>query len=523
MIGRMCGILVIFISTLFGALAGPAELDEMGVVAKAREMMVQHPSFHTLNADLARRILITFCEQLDPLKVYLLKEEVAEWIHPSQEMVEGVIISFQEGTFTPFETLFLRMEEAIARRHLLDKKVEGSAIPEKVRIRVNEFDWAESVDALEARLILLRSVQLEAISHLDTSLRENGLCRLTKQQHLFEQHRLPEDAVLFSRTLCTFIMKAFAEALDSETAFYTPAEAMQLVVGLQQRLFGIGVLLRDDADGFSVVKIVEGGPADQQGGLALGDKIIAIDNHPVIGLDILDAVELIRGQPGSCIEIKVLRKDEKLGEMAPFQLTLNRGEVVVKESRYSSKVKPVANGVLAYLRLHSFYQDTEASSCSDLRAAILALKNQYDVKGLILDLRCNPGGLLTQAVAVAGLFLDKGVVVSIPDDEGNLLHMRNLGGKKEWNGPLIVLMNRGSASASEIVAQVLQDWEGPLSLATTARLERVLSKSLRSPPMGEPHPTLKGSIRSQEAVTTPFQGRARNLLGFDLILLFLVS
>ncbi len=458
MIGKMCGVLVLFVSTLFGALAGPAELDEMGVVAKSNEMMVQHPSYHALNRDLAKRLLVTFCEQMDPLKVYLLKDEVAEWMHPSQEMEERVITSFQEGTFTPFESMFLRMEEAIARRHLLDKRVDQAAIPEKVRVRVNEFDWADSVDGLVERLILLRSVQLEAISHLDASLRENGLWRLKKQQHLFEQHRLPEDAVLFSRTLCTFIMKAFAEALDSESAFYTPAEAMQLVVGLQQRLFGIGVLIRDDADGFSVIKIVEGGPADQQGGLVLGDKIIAIDNQPVIGLDILDAVELIRGQPGSLIDLKVLRKDEKSGKMVPLHLSLHRGEVVVKESRYSSQVKPIDNGVLGYLRLHSFYEDSDASSCSDLRAALCELKEKQDVKGLILDLRCNPGGYLKQAVGVAGLFLDKGIVVSTPDEEGNLIHSRNLAGKKEWNGPLIVLMNRGSASASEVVAQVLQDW-----------------------------------------------------------------
>jgi carboxyl-terminal processing protease len=252
-------------------------------------------------------------------------------------------------------------------------------------------------------------------------------------------------------------MKSFAEALDSQTAFFTPTEAKQLLIGMQQRLFGIGVLLRDDVDGFSVVKIVEGGPAEQQGNLALGDKIIAVDNDPVIGLDMLDVVEMIRGEPGSSVSLKVIRKNSA-SESSTMHIVIHRGEVVVKDLRYGSKIKPIKDGVIAYLRLHSFYQDAENSSYSDLLSSITELKKQHDVKGVILDLRCNPGGLLTQAVAVSGIFLDKGVVVSIHDEEGSLIHMRNLSSKKAWDGPLIVLINRGSASAAEIVAQVLQDW-----------------------------------------------------------------
>lgn len=513
MIRSVCGIFVLCFATLLGTMAGPAEIDEMGVVVKSAEMMAQHPYYHSVNRELARRLLITFCDELDPLKVYLLKEDVAEWIHPSQHMEEMVIASFQEGSFTLFETMFLKMEEAIGRRHLLDQKVEAKALPQKVRVRVNEFDWADSVGALERRLMLIRSMQLEAIQNLDASLRESSLNRLKKQQDLFEQHRLPPDLVLFSRTLCTFIMKAFAEALDAQTAFYTPAEAKQLLVGMQQHLFGIGVLLRDDADGFSVVKIVEGGPAERQGGLMLGDKIIAVDNEPVIGLDVLEVVEMIRGQPGSEVELKVMRKDKNNGPLTPVHIPIRRGEVVVKESRYGSQVKPIDKGVLAYLRLHSFYQDAEDSSSSDLRNAVLELTQHNDVKGIVLDLRCNPGGLLTQAVAVAGLFLDKGVVVSIPDESGNVIHIRNLNGKKVWDGPLVVLMNRGSASAAEIVAQVLQDWGRAIIIGDDRSFGKGSFQVFTLCPDGKTPPNPQGEYKITRGRYYTVSGKSPQLVG----------
>jgi carboxyl-terminal processing protease len=255
-------------------------------------------------------------------------------------------------------------------------------------------------------------------------------------------------------------MKAFASALDSETAYFTPNEARQLLISMQQRLFGIGVLLRDDIDGFSVLKLVEGGPAARQGGLVVGDKLIAVNDNPVIGLELHEVVELIRGEPGTFVSLKAVRKSEVNGQQKTdrFDVRIRRGEVVVQDLRYGSKVEPFEDGVIAYLRLHSFYQDAETSSYDDLLSSLEKIQQTNNVKGVILDLRCNPGGLLTQAVSVAGLFLQKGIVVSIKDESGEVVHLRNLTSKHAWNGPLIILISRASASASEIVAQTLQDW-----------------------------------------------------------------
>jgi carboxyl-terminal processing protease len=132
--------------------------------------------------------------------------------------------------------------------------------------------------------------------------------------------------------------------------------------------------------------------------------------------------------------------------------------VVLKESRYDSSFVPFGDGVIAYIKLYSFYQDPDSSSTIDITREINELKKNHNVKGIIFDLRYNAGGILSQAVSVTGLFITKGVVVSIKDEHGQIQHLRDLDGKTIWDGPLIVLINRASASASEIVAQTLQDY-----------------------------------------------------------------
>ena len=132
--------------------------------------------------------------------------------------------------------------------------------------------------------------------------------------------------------------------------------------------------------------------------------------------------------------------------------------MVLKETRLEKSYEPYGNGVIGHFHLFSFYQDPNSSSAGDLKEAILEMKKKQNLKGIVLDLRNNAGGLLPQAVSVTGLFISKGVVVSVKDNTGVVQHLRNIDGQPIWTGPLIVLTNRTSASAAEIVAQTLQDY-----------------------------------------------------------------
>ena len=214
-------------------------------------------------------------------------------------------------------------------------------------------------------------------------------------------------------------------------------------------------MLRDDLDGFTVVQIVEGGPASNAKELKVGDKIIAVNHESIAGMDITEAVERIRGPRGSSAILTILR-DTASAER--FDIVIVREEIVLTERRFSARTEPYGGGAIGYLALHSFYQDPRHSSYSDLKQALDEMKRSHNLHGLILDLRNNSGGLLPQAVDVTGLFIDRGVVVSIKDHTGAIQRFRNLNEEISWEGPLIVLINRTSASASEIVALALSDY-----------------------------------------------------------------
>ena len=500
-------------SSLLSTGVGPADITPLDVIDRSKEMMTYHPTFKTMNAELAARLLVTFCDELDPCKTYLLKSEVAEWMDPNPVLLEQVLVSFRTGQFRLFDQMLKRMGMAIERRAALERRLDADQLPKHVTLRINELDWADEVEELYQRIRTMRGAQIEAAEHLEETLRQTALQRLQKRRLAFEQLRTPKDPDLFCQTLATILMKSFANALDSESAFFTPSEAKQLLVGMQQRLFGIGVLLRDDIDGFSVIKLVEGGPAHRQKMLELGDKIIAVNDEPVIGLDLMEVVEMIRGEPGSTVNIKLVRmaNDEKTPKTQ--NVCLKRGEVVVRDLRFGSQAVPCEGGVIAHLRLHSFYQDAQTSSYADLLESLTQLQKENSVKGVILDLRCNPGGLLAQAVAVTGLFIDKGVVVSVKEDGGAYSHMRNITSKNIWDGPLVILLNRASASASEIVAQALQDWGRAIIIGDDRSFGKGSFQIFTLSPDGSVPPNPRGEYKVTRGRYYTVSGRTPQLVG----------
>lgn len=204
------------------------------------------------------------------------------------------------------------------------------------------------------------------------------------------------------------------------------------------------------------MKIIDGGPASCDTGLKVNDRVIAINKEPVVGLEITDAVELIRGEEGTRVNLTVLRQENETEER--LEIPITRGEVVIKEARIESSTIPFGDGVIAYIALYAFYQDPVHSSGADLYEEIAKIRKSHKIKGMIVDLRMNSGGVLPQAVTVTGLFITKGIVVSIKDNLGNIEHLREIDGKMSYDGPLIILTSKASASAAEIVAQTLQDY-----------------------------------------------------------------
>ncbi|MCB1118375.1 MAG: PDZ domain-containing protein [Chlamydiia bacterium] len=447
--------LLLFVPCLL--MAKLPELQPSDVTEKLQEIMEAHVYYKEMSPMLMGRVLKNYLEELDPVKTYFLKPEIEPWLDPSEETLNQVLSQYQQGNFDTFYQIRDVLVQAIERRHRLEEQIATVELPEKVKYAdFQKMDWLETEEELLTRLAKIRAMQVDATTKLSPDLKDKALQLIKKRQKKVEGNALNDDPDHVRNAVLSYFMKSAAAALDSHTVYFTPEEAKQFLISVQSRLFGIGAALRDDLNGFSIIKIIDGGPASRGGELQLKDRVIAVNGEPVVGMEITDAVQLIRGEEDTQVVLTVVRQVDE--EEKTLHITITRGEVVLKEARFESSVEPFGDGVVAYLRLFTFYQDPDHSSAGDITKELNRLKKEYNIKGVVLDLRDNTGGLLAQAVAVTGLFISRGVVVSIKDADGNVQHLRDIDGETIWNGPLIVMVNRASASASEIVSQTLQDY-----------------------------------------------------------------
>lgn len=441
--------------------AAPPQLTPADVQEKLGEILEAHATHQKLDPVLIERTMTNYVDILDPSKTYLTESEVAEWLSPQSDQVDTILAGYKKGEFPDFYDLHNLMVKAVKRRNRIEEKLtELPDVSTVDRKKFKDLEWAKDEAELSQRLAELRALQIDASAKFNDESQEKVLKRLKKRRSRVESRIVGNSAKEQKQIVLANVLKATVSALDSQTAYFTPEEAYEVVQQVQQRLFGIGVRMSDNLDGFNIVQIVEGGPAHTQGKLRAKDRIVAVNGKNVVGFDIVDAVQLIRGKADTPVTLTILRDvvvDEEKVEKT-LDVTVIRGEVVVEETRFDSSYEPFGDGVIGRIALHSFYHDQNTSAAADVEKAIKELKEEHNLKGVILDLRHNAGGLLEQGIAVTGLFITKGIVASVKDNTNKVRHLRDVSGTTAWDGPLIVLVSRGSASASEIVAQSLQDY-----------------------------------------------------------------
>ncbi len=434
----------------------PPPLTAKDVRVKVEELLLNHAIYHSLDEEIIRRAFNNYIEIIDPYFSYFIEPEIIKWIYPSEQLLHRALKEWKEEKFSLFEQIDRLMVQAIKRRRRLEQKLIDAEFPQNVdSFEFKDMRWAKSEKELEDRLFRMKGLQLKtAKKNLDKEEQTAFFKRLEKQRVEKEEEWMTSNPTYKQQFLFSYILKAVSSAFDSQTAYFIPSEAYQFLIQMEQRLFGIGVELRDDFDGFTITRFLENSPLGRAKGVNLGDRIIAINHEPVIGMGLIEVVELIRGPPNSVVVLTLLRE---AGDC--FDVEVVREEIVLAENRSLFYHEPFQNGVIAVIKLFSFYQDTRHSSSIDLTDAIEKLRKKHLLKGVILDLRDNSGGVLSQAISVAGLFIKKGsVVVSVKNKNGFIQRLRNKEEHLLWEGPLIVLVNRITASAAEIVAQTLQEY-----------------------------------------------------------------
>ncbi|MFZ5570018.1 MAG: S41 family peptidase [Thermodesulfobacteriota bacterium] len=259
-----------------------------------------------------------------------------------------------------------------------------------------------------------------------------------------------------SKTLIRKAIQGMLHSLDPHSMYLPPEQFESLQDDAKGEFSGVGIVITLHKEMLTVVSPIEGTPA-HKAGVKPKDIIIKIDGKSTRDMSISEAVQKIKGTRGTSVTITIMRK----GVTKPIDFVLMRNIIPIESVR-SIELKPE----YGYVRLYNFTEKSE----EDLKASLNKLESgKNPLKGLIIDLRDNPGGLLPQAVAIADLFIDKGVILSIRGRISKHNDVYNATpNKKRREYPIVVLINGGSASASEIVAGALQDHNRAIILGTTS-------------------------------------------------------
>lgn len=462
------------------------QLKKQDITKIMEQIFAEHLGQKQMDQEILKHAFKIYIDQFDPDRTYLLQNEITPYYQLSEPQMQEFIAQYRKGDFSSFEKLNTIVQKSIFRareyrKELLKypdeifyaaEKKQGNKdnewldpdlnrlfattneqLKDRIREQMVDFIQAEQkrygknqVLRYKSKILILFNSALNAI--------EDNYLYLNKEGNPFNAAKKENAFVLH-------VLKSLASALDAHTAFYSNAEAYDMKVRLEKEFEGIGVVLQQSPAGIIISSVIEGGPASKSGKVLANDRLIKIDGQSIQGENLSQVMDMMRGAKGSKIEL-VLDRTQQVGNQQVVKevvIELKRAPIVVKSDRIETKSEKFGNGLIGMITLHSFYQgeDGEGSDV-DMRKAIEELDKKGNLRGLILDLRENSGGFLTQAVKVAGLFINNGIVVISKYSDGEERIYRDMDGKRLYNGPLVILTSKATASAAEIVAQALQDY-----------------------------------------------------------------
>lgn len=473
---RLVCIFLFFISS--NVLYAGAELKKADVRQVVEQLLDYHIDHKELNKEILRRSFKVFVKQFDAKSLYLLHSEIDPYLNPSEKKLQTMLQEYQqknESFFDHYQKLYGLIAKAIDRsrtwrsqwsseelfrlakdRSSFDLSTKWSRYKRDLKSRIKDHFLAFIQTNLDSK----KNKELPDFQKRVLSLYERRLMENENEYLFLDVEGQPLEEKKKEHLFVLRVLKALAKSLDSHTSFFSRQEAYDMRVQLEKNFHGIGVILKEDIDGPTITRLIEGGPAERSGSVKVEDTIVEVDGKSVRKYPFKKVLELIRGEKGSKISLGLRRVIEEEGKsIAQVRyVELTRGKVLLDEKRVDVSYESFGDGIIGKIKLYSFYEGKDLSSEKDIREAIKELKSKGNLKGLVLDLRENLGGFLMQAVKVAGLFLSNGVVVVAKYSDGESKYFRDVDGYTYFDGPLLVLTSKASASAAEIVAQTLQDY-----------------------------------------------------------------
>ena len=451
------------------AASKPGPNDRQITLAVRSYLEREHFLRRPIDDEIARRWFDIFLESLDPMKIYFLQSDVDAFMQKRDsldDLVKRGDVSFAYEVFNRF------LQRVDSRLPLIEKLLSAPqdfTIKESIIIDRDDTKWAAS--EAEAQDNWRPRIKYDLlVQKMEKSSPEEAQDKLRRRYGSFvkRMHQMNADELLET------YLSSLTSSLDPHTSFMSPGTLENFEIGMRLQLDGIGASLKGEDGYTTVAELVPGGAADKDSRLQKKDRVIAVGQGDggelvdVVDMNLNDVVKLIRGKRGTIVRLKVI----PVGQTVPKIYDITRAKIELKDSEARGELveegekadgKPYRIGVI---NLPSFYMDMAGarqgqaeykSSTRDCKRLLDEFR-QKEVDCVVLDLRNNGGGSLPESISLMGLFIETGPVVQIKDADKRVQQYDDVDPGISWDGPLVVLTNKFSASASEIVAGAIQDY-----------------------------------------------------------------
>lgn len=438
----------------------------------ARQLQFTHFRDLGISDELSGDVFDAYLEYLDGQRIYLTQQDLNKFNRVRTQMGAAL----KTGQLQPGFDIYNLVQQRIIERlqfalNLIDDGIDSLdfGTDESILLDRSETSWEADQQALDALWVkrIKNAVLAQRLNGTDDETIEENLRRRYDGQLKRAYQARSEDAF-------QAYMNAFTGMWDPHTSYFSPRTSENFNINMSLSLEGIGAVLQSDNEYTKVVRLVPGGPASKQGQLQPADRIVSVaqdDKKPVnvIGWRLDEVVDLIRGPRNSVVSLEVIPANAS-DETITKSIAIKRDEVKLEEQSASKDAIDLERGGTDYtvgvITIPTFYADFQAmqagdpnykSTTRDVRKLIAELEED-GVDGLVIDLRNNGGGALHEANDLVGLFIDQGPTVQIRNANNDVQVLNDEDPSVAYDGPLVVLTNRMSASASEIFAGAIQDY-----------------------------------------------------------------
>lgn len=426
-----------------------------------------------LNDSLSAAIYDKYIDGIDHSRLYYLASDLAEFEKYKLSFDDYLQNRELDVPFNIYNVFRKRYQERsdYIQSLLKDGKPFDYSVDESINTDREKAEWAKSADELNdtwRKYLKSEALDLKLAGKADTAVVSMLRDRYKNRDRALGRIRTEQVFQMF--------MNSYAESMDPHTSYMAPTSADRFKQEMSQSLEGIGALLGEEDNYVKIKEVIPGGPAFKGKQLKAEDKIVAVAQGDdgkmvdIVGWFVDDAVKLIKGPKATVVRLQIISADALPGN-PPKEYRLVREKIKLEEQRAKKEIVSINSGKKDYkigvIDIPLFYRDFEgaqhkekefSSTTRDVQKIITELQAE-NVDGIVIDLRNNGGGSLTEAVSLTGLFINRGPVVQVKEGPGEVEVQSDNDPTIAYDGPMAVMVNRFSASASEIFAAAIQDYK----------------------------------------------------------------